>query len=219
MSAETLWYVARAGGLIAWGLLAASVVWGLVLSTRVLGRRPRPAWLLDLHRYLGGLGVIFVAVHVLAIMADSYVSFGPVAAFVPFASSWHPDAVACGIVALYLLLAVELTSLARRHLPLRIWRRVHYLSFAVFVLATAHGLSSGTDRDTAAMLMTFVVVCIGVALLVAYRFAPHESRPQVSGSTRPRGPDAAPARPAPLVAAVAPRPARRVSAARVPSRS
>jgi len=214
MSAATLWYVARAGGLIAWGLLAASVVWGLVLSTRVLGRRPRPAWLLDLHRYLGGLGVIFVVVHVAAIMADSYVSFGPVATFVPFASSWHPDAVAWGIVALYLLLAVELTSLARRHLPLRVWRRVHYLSFAVFVLATAHGLSAGTDRDTAAMLVTFVLVCIGVAILVAYRFAAHEPRPGLSSPARTRGPEAAPAHPA----AVAARP-RRVEAQTLSSRS
>ena len=99
------------------GFLAASVVWGVVLSTRILGRRPRPAWLLDLHRYLGGLAVIFVAVHVGAIMADSYVSFSPVTTFVPFASTWHPDTVAWGYMAMYLVLAVELTSLARRHLP------------------------------------------------------------------------------------------------------
>jgi sulfoxide reductase heme-binding subunit YedZ len=206
MSAETLWYVARAGGLLAWGLLAASVVWGVVLSTRILGRRPRPAWLLDLHRYLGGLAVIFVAVHVGAIMADSYVSFSPIATFVPFASTWHPDAVAWGIVAMYLVLAVELTSLARRHLPLRVWRRVHYLSFAVFVLATVHGLSAGTDRDTSAMLLTFSAVCVVVALLVVVRITPRDRRPVPTPP--PRSP--------------APRPGREQRAAppaRVPART
>jgi len=182
VSAQTLWYVARAGGLIAWGLLAASVLWGLALSTRALGKRPRPAWLLDLHRYLGGLGVIFVAVHVTAIMLDSYVPFGPVATFVPFASSWHPVAVAWGIVALYLLLAVELTSLARAHLPRRLWRQVHYLSFAVFVLATVHGISAGTDRNTAAMLLTFVVVTGLLAVLAALRFTP--ARPNAAPPVR-----------------------------------
>jgi predicted ferric reductase len=186
MSAETLWYVARAGGLIAWGLLAASVVWGIALSTRILGRRPRPAWLLDLHRYLGGLGVVFVVVHVGAIMADSYVPFGPVATFVPFAGSWHPAAVAWGIVALYLLLAVELTSLLRSHLPLRVWRRVHYLSFAVFVLATAHGLSAGTDSNTSAMILTFLVVCAVVALLVTVRVVGIDRRPVGPRPARPR---------------------------------
>ena len=198
MSAATLWYVARAGGLIAWGLLAASVVWGIALSTRVLGRRPRPAWLLDLHRYLGGLGVVFVAVHVGAIMADTYVPFGPVATFVPFATSWHPAAVAWGIVALYLLLSVELTSLLRSHLPLRVWRRVHYLSFAVFVLATVHGLTAGTDRNTTAMLLTFLVVCALVALLVTVRVLRVDRRPVTP-------------RPAP------PRPARPVAAGRRPA--
>jgi len=186
MSGPTLWYVARAGGLLAWALLAASVLWGILLSTRLLGRRPRPAWLLDLHRYLGGLGVVFVAVHVGAVMADSYVPFGPVATFVPFAGSWRPAAVALGIVALYLLLAVELTSLLRAHLPMRIWRRVHYLSFAVFVLATAHGLSAGTDRNTAAMILTFLVVCAVVALLAAVRVAGLDRRPRPTRPARPR---------------------------------
>lgn len=205
MSAETVWYVARAGGLIAWGLLAASVVWGIALSTRLLGRRPRPAWLLDLHRYLGGLGVVFVVVHVGAIMADSYVPFGPVATFVPFAGSWHPAAVAWGIVALYLLLAVELTSLLRSHLPMRVWRRVHYLSFAVFVLATAHGLSAGTDSNTSAMILTFLVVCAVVALLVTVRV--------VGVDRRPVGPR--PARPRPVRPAAA---GRQPAATRVPAR-
>jgi DMSO/TMAO reductase YedYZ heme-binding membrane subunit len=203
MTGETLWYVARAGGLIAWGLLAASVLWGVALSTRIFGRRPRPAWLLDLHRYLGGLGVIFVVVHVGAVMADTYVPFSAVATFVPFASSWHPAAVALGIVALYLLLSVELTSLFRSHLPLQIWRRVHYLSFAVFVLATVHGLSAGTDRNTAAMAITFLVVCGLVVLLVAVRVAPLERR-RVTART-PRSRESRP------VAAVRGRPPARVS--------
>ena len=47
------WYVSRASGLIAWVLVAASIVWGITLSSRLLRRRGIPAWLLDLHRYLG----------------------------------------------------------------------------------------------------------------------------------------------------------------------
>jgi hypothetical protein len=66
MSSQVFWFTARASGIVAWGLAAASVVWGLALSTRLLGRRPRPAWLLDLHRYLGGLALAFTGVHVLS---------------------------------------------------------------------------------------------------------------------------------------------------------
>jgi predicted ferric reductase len=177
MSTQLWWDIARAGGLLAWGLLAASVLWGVALSSRVFGRHPRPAWLLDLHRYLGGLAVIFVGVHVAAIMLDSYVAFGPVQVLVPFAGSWHPGAVAWGIVGLYFLLAVELTSLARRHLPPRIWRRFHYLSLGVFVFSTVHLLTAGTDRHDPALVLTVVAVCGLVALLTVLRVAPSQRQP------------------------------------------
>jgi uncharacterized membrane protein YbhN (UPF0104 family) len=49
--------------------------------------------------------------------------------------------VAWGIAALYLLIAVEITSLVRRSLPNRLWRRVHYASFPIFALATIHGVA------------------------------------------------------------------------------
>jgi hypothetical protein len=85
------------------------------LSTKVTGKRPRPNWTLDLHRFLGGLALVFTAVHVLAIIADSYVSFGLTQVLVPLTSTWHPVAVAWGIEGLYLLAAVEVTSLLRKH--------------------------------------------------------------------------------------------------------
>lgn len=163
------WYAARAAGLVSWALLTASVAWGLALSTRALGRRPRPAWLLDLHRALGGLAVVFTGVHVVAIMLDSSVHFGLSEVLVPFSSAWHPVAVAWGIAAFYLLAAVELTSLARRRLPNRLWRRVHYASFPLFVFATVHGLSSGTDTGTGIAVMATGAALVPVFILVSIR--------------------------------------------------
>ena len=52
----------------AWALVSASVLWGLLLSTKVLGRRPRPNWMLDLHRFLGGTAVVFTVVHVISVI-------------------------------------------------------------------------------------------------------------------------------------------------------
>ena len=83
---QLTWYVARASGLVAWGLVAASIVWGLALSSRGRPAPRLPAWLLDLHRYLGVLAVVFTAMHLLALWADSYVAFGPSELFVP----WQP---------------------------------------------------------------------------------------------------------------------------------
>ena len=108
MSGTLPWYIARSAGLIAWALLSASVIWGLIMSNRVrpFGHRPRPAWMLDLHRWLGGLATIFVGVHIVAILLDHYVNFSLVSVLVPFQASWRTGAVAWGVVGLYLMLAV-----------------------------------------------------------------------------------------------------------------
>ncbi len=148
MSTHVWWYLARSSGIVAWGLLAASVLFGLILSTRALGRRPAPAWTADLHRGISGMAVTFTALHLLGLFADSTVEFSPQALFVPFVSEWRPGAVAWGIVAFYLLIAVELTSLLRRRISLRAWRWVHVSSFPLYVVATIHLLTAGTDASS-----------------------------------------------------------------------
>src|SRR5689334_20891162 len=145
------WYQARAAGVVAYGLLTASIALGLALSTRAFGRRLRPAWLLDLHRGLGALATVFVAVHMVALVPDSYPHFGVADLIVPFASSWQPSAVACGVVGFWLLVAVEVTSLLRRHLAPRLWRAVHLTSFPLFVVSTLHVVFAGTDGDVPAV--------------------------------------------------------------------
>src|SRR4029078_10244831 len=96
-----------------------------------------------------GVALIFTGVHVAALLADQYVHFGLAGVLVPFASKWHPGSVAWGVVAFYLLLAVELTSLARARLSKKIWRRVHFASFALFIVSTIHGLTARHHTKTA----------------------------------------------------------------------
>jgi hypothetical protein len=163
------WYTARAGGIVAWVLLAASVVWGLWLSGRVRPFGARPAWILDLHRFLGGLATIFVGVHVGSILLDSYTSFGLTDVLVPFSASWHPLAVAWGVVALYVLLAVELTSLARSRLPQRLWRIIHVAALPLFVLSTIHYVAAGTDASNPLSLAAIGVATAAIVLLFVRR--------------------------------------------------
>jgi hypothetical protein len=114
MSGTLPWYVARASGLVAWALLAGSVVWGLLMTSRVIRRFARSSWLLDLHRWLAGLALVFTAIHVVAILGDTYIHFGLASVLIPLAANWHPVMVAYGIASLYLLLAIEVTSRLRR---------------------------------------------------------------------------------------------------------
>ena len=187
MKGQLWWYTARAGGIVAWALLAASVLWGLALSTKLFGKRPRPNWVLDLHRFLGGAAVVFTAIHIASIVFDSYVNFGFIDILVPFTSSWHPVAVAWGIVALYLLIAVEVTSLMRKRLSKQMWRATHYASFPLFVLATTHALSAGTDRAALLMRAGAVFTTASVVALTAVRVfgTRRRRRADVDGMTNP----------------------------------
>jgi predicted ferric reductase len=181
MSGTLPWYVARASGLVAWALLAGAVVWGLLLSSKLMRRRVKNSWLLDLHRWLAGLALVFTGVHVVAIMGDSYVHFGLASVLLPFASHWHPLAVAWGVTALYLLAAVELTSLLRRHLNHRLWRRVHFLSFPLFVTSTIHGVSAGTDGRKPMAIITAVLTAGAVGAITAVRISHRSRRPLMGG--------------------------------------
>lgn len=163
------WYVARSGGLVSWALAAATILWGLALSTRALGARPKAPWLLDLHRFLGGLTVVFVGVHLVGLWADTYVQFGARELFVPFASTWRPGAVAWGIVAFYLLLAVELTSLVMNRLPKKLWKGVHFTSYALFVFGTVHLFTAGTDHTNLAVRWATIAIVAGVVFFTVYR--------------------------------------------------
>jgi DMSO/TMAO reductase YedYZ heme-binding membrane subunit len=168
-STQLWWHLARATGLVAWGLSVATVLWGLALSTRALGRRPRAPWLLDLHRFLGGATVVFVALHLLSLWADSYVTFGFRELLVPMASTWKPGAVTLGLIAFYLLIAVEVTSLMMQRFPRRLWHAVHLSSYLVFVAGSAHLLWAGTDADHVALRSTVAIVAAATLFFLVYR--------------------------------------------------
>ncbi|MFA5885084.1 MAG: ferric reductase-like transmembrane domain-containing protein [Acidimicrobiia bacterium] len=140
------WWVARATGIVAWAMATASVAWGLTLSGRLVRRRRLPAWLLDLHRYLGTLTIAFLALHITALVADSYATFGVHEILVPMGSAWRPGAVTWGVFAMYGLIVIQITSWGMKYLPRKVWHGIHLSSYAVFVAATVHGALSGADR-------------------------------------------------------------------------
>jgi predicted ferric reductase len=169
MSSQIWWYVARASGIVAWLMLTASVLWGIVLSTKAFPEHRRPAWLLDLHRWLGGLTVGFVAIHLAALVADSYTTFTLADLAIPYASTWKPGAVALGVVAAWTLVVVEATSLAMKRLPRKVWHGIHLTSYLTFWLTTFHAAFAGTDRSQLLYQATAAASIAVVAWAIVYR--------------------------------------------------
>jgi hypothetical protein len=137
--APIAWYLARASGLVAFGVLTFSVWLGLATSTRLLGPRRQKhvfAW----HQTLAWTGL-----HVLSLLFDPTLHFGLSAVSIPFAATWRPGAVAAGVVAGWLTLALAASFRMRKWIGQKGWRRLHYASFAAFVLSIGHMLTAGTD--------------------------------------------------------------------------
>lgn len=182
MNTQFWWFLSRASGLVAWALLCASIVWGVLLSTRLMRPHDRPAWLLDLHKWFAALSVAGVAVHLVALVADSYVDFGWRELALPMASQWKTGAVAWGVIATYLLIAVQLTSLAMKKLPRRFWRMIHLTSYAMFAMTSIHAFTSGTDASNnlfqifAATLITLVATLTTVRVFFGMRTHDPDSR-------------------------------------------
>jgi len=169
MTPQFWWYAARATGIVAWALSAAAVLWGLLLSTRSARGLAKPAWVLDLHRYLGALTLAMIGAHLGSLVADNFVHFGLADLIVPGASTWKTGAVAVGIVAFWLFVLVEVSSLVKRQLPRKLWARIHLLSFVAYVLATAHYLLAGTERTNPALLLVVEVVSAAIVFFTVLR--------------------------------------------------
>ena len=140
-----LWYATRGTGVVALLLLTATVVLGIAGTARFESARWPRVLTAGLHRNLSLLVVAFVAVHVATTVLDPFAPIGWTAAVVPFSASYRPLWLGLGAVALDLLLAVLVTSLARARLGYRAWRAVHWLAYASWPAALWHGLGSGTD--------------------------------------------------------------------------
>ena len=156
------WDIARAGGFASYVLLTAAVSVGLVLRNRWRTARWPRLITNELHGYLSLLALVFIAVHVVAVLVDPFTRFGLAEVLVPFASHYRPFWMGLGVVALYLLLAVWVSSRLRARIGFRTWRAIHVFAYGVYLAATVHGLGTGSDTRTvwAPLLYAFSVLLV-----------------------------------------------------------
>lgn len=142
------WDIARAGGFTAYILLMLSVALGLALTLH--WQSPRWPRLInnELHNFLTILALIFTIVHVLAVWLDPFTHFGWNEILIPLASHYRPLWMALGIVALYLGIAIAISTWIRPLIGYKLWRSLHIFTLLVFALVTVHGIATGSDTST-----------------------------------------------------------------------
>jgi sulfoxide reductase heme-binding subunit YedZ len=140
----TFWLLARASGFTAYVLVTLSVLAGLAVKSRPF-RNIRPASQTDTHRAFALAGLSMLVLHALALLLDQTLRLPLYAVLVPLTSTYRPAAVAFGVLAAEVMVLVYWSFSLRRRIGARAWRRLHWLTYAVFIGATAHGLTAGTD--------------------------------------------------------------------------
>ncbi|MGN6380138.1 MAG: hypothetical protein ACTHNU_14395 [Gaiellales bacterium] len=163
------WYAARAAGIAAYLVLSGVVTLGILMGGKARSARwPRFA-VEDVHRFGGLLVGSLLAVHVLTVAIDSFLPFSLRELALPFTEHYRPLPMGLGIAAAELLVALAITNHYRSRVPYRLWRRAHYLNFAVWTAATAHALIMGTDRSATWMIAMNAVAVGSVLGALAWR--------------------------------------------------
>jgi sulfoxide reductase heme-binding subunit YedZ len=163
------WLVERLAGFLAYFAVAGSVVYGLLLSTKILDAIAHRPITFNLHQDLASVGLGLAGVHGALLALDKTVPFSLQQIAVPGLAPYAPVAVAAGQVAFYLMALVIASFYVRRRIGQRAWRVLHYLTFLAFVGATAHGLGAGTDSRSAWAWWIYVGATVAVAFLFSYR--------------------------------------------------
>jgi sulfoxide reductase heme-binding subunit YedZ len=158
------WYLTRSTGAVALLLLSGSVALG-VADVKRLSTPGWPRFVLDsLHRNISLLSLVFLVLHILTAVLDSFAPISLMAAFVPFISSYRPLWLGLGAIAFDLLLALVLTSVLRQRIGHVGWRATHWLAYACWPIALLHSLGTGSDVQSS-WLLVLAVACL--ALVVA----------------------------------------------------
>lgn len=163
------WIVIRGSGLVAYGLLAASTIWGLLVSTKLLGRAVKTKPLTWFHESLGLGALIATGVHIVTLTMDQYIGFGWADVLLPGVAEWNSTAVALGVTGFYGLAVVTLSFYVKGIIGQKAWRTIHFLAFGTFLSAMIHGVMAGTDTANPYVTGMYVGSAVLVVGLLAVR--------------------------------------------------
>ncbi len=187
-TSTAFWYTTRATGIVALVLLTATMVLGILTAGRVKSRSWPAFAQADLHKRVSILAMVFLAIHVLTSILDTYVHVGWASAIVPFASPYRPLWTGLGTVGVDLMVAVAVSSALRQRISARTWRGIHWLAYGSWPVAMAHSLGMGTDATKLWFDALAGVCALAVAGSLAWRIADHrrarDHAAQVGATTR-----------------------------------
>lgn len=164
----SVWDTTRALALTSYFLLFISMVAGILQSLKVVPSQYR-ANLATTHNLGGWLGLLFGLTHGLVLLFDTYVGYSLTEILIPFTAKKNPFEIGLGILSLYMMFLLVLSSDLLKKLGKKVWRTLHFLSFPAFAFALYHGISIGTDTSLSGIKAFYAITGTIVAFLVVIR--------------------------------------------------
>ena len=181
------WAVARSAGFVAF----LSATGAVLLGVRRPARLPiggLPARLYALHRAFGITAILALALHLIALRLDTFISFSWTQLLLaPWTSSYRPWAVTIGALAMVSLLLTAASGGLRRLLPG--WRFVHTASYLTFGLSIVHGLLAGSDAGSPAAIFLYLAALLAVGVTLLRRFFPASPKKRTTSRSSQKKPE------------------------------
>ncbi|HBI04780.1 MAG TPA: ferric reductase [Paenibacillaceae bacterium] len=164
----SVWDTTRALALTSYLLLFVSMVAGILQSMKIMPPKSR-ANLSIAHTLTGWLGLLFGVTHGLVLLYDTYVGYSIAEILIPFTAKKDPMEIGLGVIAMYIMFLLVLSSDLLKRLGKNVWRSVHYLAFPAFLMALYHGVTIGTDTAIPGIKIMYIITGLTVAVLVVLR--------------------------------------------------
>ena len=123
----------------------------------------------DVHRFAALAGTVLVALHMALLFFDPYAQLRLVDFVVPFLGAYRPLWLGLGTLAFDVLVVVIVSSLLRHRLGVRVFRVVHWATYALWPIALAHALGNGTDAGRQWFLVFAGCCAVTVAAALVWR--------------------------------------------------
>jgi predicted ferric reductase len=176
LTSPYFWYTTRATGMVALVLFTIVVSLGMLVANRIGGTVVGRFEINELHRSVSIVALIFLVIHILSTVLDSFAPTGWFSAVVPFASRYDRVPVAIGAVAFDLVLAVWVSSLLKVRVKNATWRYIHWLSWLAFASAIAHAYLTGTDSRNGVGLAVVALCALCVLGTALWRYFARPTR-------------------------------------------
>jgi sulfoxide reductase heme-binding subunit YedZ len=171
------WLASRAAGIVAFVLIACSVILGLYMASGLAGRPGLKRTLVKVHEQLALTALAAIAAHGLLLLGDKWLKPGITGIAIPFTMPYRPAFTGLGIVAGYLAAVLGPTYYMRRRIGTRRWRFVHRATVIVYALGLVHALGGGTDGATVWFRTLALFTAMPIVVLLVARYAGPRRRP------------------------------------------